>query len=337
MDTKDKIITYIQKHGPVSGRELAVHLGFTRQAINKHTKKLIQSGQILKSGITRGARYLIPQEPSQFEQPVSLKKKYLLKNLEEDVVCNEISLLMNLKDKLARNAYALFRYAFSEILNNAIEHSQSDRCSIVVSIDNFLLTFTIRDYGIGIFYSIADKFHLPNEITAMGELIKGKRTTMPDRHTGEGVFFSSKSGDVVQFKSHRICIVFDNQKKNVFVEEKRNSSGTEVIFKIKKNTRRKLDSIFKEYAPEDYEYRFEKTRVHVKLYQSDHISRSEARRLLAGLDSFQEIILDFKGVKSLGQGFADEIFRVFLKSHPYIKINVENLSDTLKPVIDHVS
>ncbi len=44
------------------------------------------------------------------------------------------------------------------------------------------------------------------------ELIKGKRTTMPDRHTGEGVFFTSKSGDEVNFRSHRIRIIFDNQK-----------------------------------------------------------------------------------------------------------------------------
>ncbi len=61
-----------------------------------------------------------------------------------------------------------------------------------------------------------------------------------------------------------------------------------------------MDSIFQEYAPEDYEYKFKKTRVYAKLYQNDYVSRSEARRLLAGLESFKEIILDFKGVKSLG-------------------------------------
>lgn len=171
----------------------------------------------------------------------------------------------------------------------------------------------------------------------MGELVKGKRTTMPERHSGEGVFFTSKVGDAVNFRSHKINLLFDNQRKDVFVKEKKNISGTEVIFNIKKNTRRKLASIFREYAPEDYEYKFEKTRVYVKLFQRDYVSRSEARRLVTGLESFQEIILDFKGIKTIGQGFADEIFRVFKKTHPTIKIKIENLNPVLKPIIDHVS
>ena len=60
------------------------------------------------------------------------------------------------------------------------------------------------------------------------------------------------------------------------------------------------------------------------------ISRSEARRLLLGLEKFKEIILDFKDVKKIGQGFADEIFRVFHNRHPNIVINTVNVSPTIK-------
>ncbi|GAG79718.1 unnamed protein product, partial [marine sediment metagenome] len=126
MKTKDKIIKYIQKHGAVSGKEISEHIGITRQAINKHIKKLLQSGLILKSGITRGAQYYIPQKPSQIRKSESLKRTYLLKNLAEDEVFNEFSILMNLSKNLTKNAFEIVRYVFNEILNNAIEHSQSD-------------------------------------------------------------------------------------------------------------------------------------------------------------------------------------------------------------------
>jgi uncharacterized protein (DUF1330 family) len=41
------------------------------------------------------------------------------------------------------------------------------------------------------------------------------------------------------------------------------------------------------------------------------VSRSQAKRLLARVDRFKIVILDFEGVNSIGQAFADEIFRVF--------------------------
>jgi hypothetical protein len=74
----------------------------------------------------------------------------------------------------------------------------------------------------------------------------------------------------------------------------------------------------------------------VKLFQKEYVSRSEARLLLAGLDRFKKIRLDFRGVKSMGQGFADEVFRVFLENHPDIEIKTENLSRALWTMVRHV-
>jgi hypothetical protein len=73
----------------------------------------------------------------------------------------------------------------------------------------------------------------------------------------------------------------------------------------------------------------------VRLFHQNYISRSEAKRLLYGLDKFKQITLDFKGVNSIGQGFADEIFRVFSDSHPNIELKVENISPALEPMIKH--
>ena len=159
---------------------------------------------------------------------------------------------------------------------------------------------------------------------------------MKAKHSGEGVFFTSKSGDMVFFRSHKITLTFDNIIQDTYAGESKYISGTEVVFKISPQSRKRLEGIFKQYAPEEFDYRFEKTRVLVKLFQPEYVSRSEAKRLLSGLEKFKEIILDLQGVKNLGQGFADEIFRVFLKQNPGKKINFENANPTIEYMIKHV-
>ncbi len=108
--------------------------------------------------------------------------------------------------------------------------------------------------------------HLLDERHSVLELSKGKFTTDPSRHTGEGIFFSSR--------------MFDD-------------------------------------------FGFTKTVVPVKLtqYGDDNlVSRSQAKRLLARIDRFKVVVFDFEGVDSIGQPFADEVFRVFAKKHPEIEI-----------------
>jgi len=69
----------------------------------------------------------------------------------------------------------------------------------------------------------------------------------------------------------------------------------------------------------------------VKLFRdrSAYISRSQAKRLLHALDRFKKIVLDFKGVSTVGQAFADEVFRVFAKAHPGIDIEPINATENV--------
>jgi len=324
---------YIKKKKSVSGSELTDSFGISRQALNKHLKALIQKRKVAKVGTTKGAVYKIARRASPKRH---FRKNYLLKNLEEDKVFAEIDLFLKLRKKLRENVFDIVNYAFTEILNNAIDHSRSKKCSVEVGLDQYSCNFKIRDLGIGIFYSVYSKLNLQDENSAVGELIKGKTTTAKEKHTGEGVFFTSKSGDNVAFRSHRTNLIFDNVKRDIIVEEKKFMNGTEVDFTVGRASSRLIDRIFKQYAPEAFDYKFEKTRVFVKLFQKEYISRSEAKRLLSGLDKFKEIVLDFIGVKALGQGFVDEVFRVFQKQHPDITIKIENLSPILASIIKHV-
>ena len=89
----------------------------------------------------------------------------------------------------------------------------------------------------------------------------------------------------------------------------------------------------------DEEIGFAKTIVAVALsadINDPHISRSQAKRLLMGLEKFKSIVLDFKGVPSVGPAFVDEIFRVFKNEHPNIKIHYFNQSKEVEIMIKRV-
>jgi hypothetical protein len=77
--------------------------------------------------------------------------------------------------------------------------------------------------------------------------------------------------------------------------------------------------------------------MRVTLLRRDYVSRSEARRLLANLEKFSEIVLDFRDAISVGQGFADEVFRVFARRHPGIRISTENTNAVIDAMIRHVA
>lgn len=288
----------------------------------------------MRSGTTRGARYwLASRAPAAAVVARSLRTR----GLDEDRVWEDLATHLNLRRVLRPNVEAITRYAFTEMLNNAIEHSESDRCTVRFSLEPGAVSFEVRDPGIGVFHSIASKLHLANEEAALIELLKGRTTTMREAHTGEGIFFTSRVADRFVLRSHRIQIEWNSAREDVFVSKRRFLAATDVRFEVQRDTRRRLEDVFREFAPEDYDFRFQKTKVLVKLLRQDYVSRSEARRLLANLEKFSEIVLDFRDVQSVGQSFADEVFRVFARRYPTIVISTENTNPVLDAMIRHVA
>ena len=223
-----------------------------------------------------------------------------------------------------------FTFAFSEMFNNAIEHSSSKIIGVEVALRGKKLSFMIEDSGVGAFRNIMKKRNLHSEIEAIQDLLKGKTTTMPKSHSGEGIFFTSKSADLFLLDSfgYQLSVsAKDTNVRNVPIVKR----GTRVIFEIAVDSQRHLTDVFRKYTnlTKDSDYGFDKTEIRVKLYTMGgiHISRSQARRILSGLDKFQIILLDFDQVPVVGQAFADEIYRVFQNSHPNITIQEENMSE----------
>ncbi|MGH8554815.1 MAG: STAS-like domain-containing protein [Gammaproteobacteria bacterium] len=334
MDAKGRILAYLARRESAAGGELRAHLGISRQALSVHVRSLVEAGEVVRTGTARGARYMLRDRAP---AAAVVSRALHTRVLDEGRVWDQVAVALNLRRALRPNVDAIAHYAFTEMLNNAIEHSEADRCSIRCSFDPGTLSFEVRDPGIGVFHSIASKLRLEDEQRALIELLKGRTTTMREAHTGEGIFFTSRAADRFVLRSHQIQVEWSRAKDDVFVSRLRYLEGTKVCFAIQCSSRRRLEDVFGRFAPEEYDFRFEKTRVLVKLLQRDFVSRSEARRLLANLERFREIVLDFRDVKSMGQGFADEVFRVFARRHPEISITTGNTNSVIDAMIRHVA
>lgn len=264
-------------------------------------------------------------------------KIYQNKELEEQTALDEIEKYLFNKIKMSDQARSIFGFSFAEMMNNAIEHSKSKRIRVEVFIQDKLLVCSIEDFGIGAFSNIKNKNNLPSEVEAARELLKGKITTEAKNHTGQGIFFTSKMTDQFIIKSHKNAIIVKNEKKPITTIENlsKHARGTSVFFTIDKNTHRHTSTIFSKYAESEVGG-FNTTEVLIKLYtKADYlVSRSQARRIVSNLEKFSKVILDFSDVKNIGQGFSDEIFRVFANKHPDIELSPINTSPDVKFMID---
>lgn len=334
---KDLILREFKRSDVIKSSQLASKCGISRQAIHRHLSELVREGRIVKQGSSRRTTSYILNRPSVlskvWKNQKRFTKKMMVRGLKEDAVLKDMETSAGLLKEFPQRAKTNFKYAFTEMLNNAIDHSRSKFVKVEVSANSGRYSFVVADGGVGIFKNICDKKGLADELEAIQDLTKGKQTTMPERHSGEGIFFTSKIADRFVIESHKKRLTFDNAKGDIFIEDIRFKRGTKVFFEQSSDTRKNLEGLFRQYAGENF--KFSKTRVTVKLYtEADlYVSRSEAKRLLHAMENFEEIELDFRGVQTIGQAFADEIFRVFKIEHPEIVIRSVNCNENVEFMI----
>ncbi|MBC8464959.1 MAG: ATP-binding protein [Parcubacteria group bacterium] len=334
--TKEHILQEISRKGRVKSSELAALFGVSRQYVSRVLSLLVKERRIIKVGSTRSAFYTTEEYLKKHKglEHVSYTKTFVNKGLEEHVVFEMVRRNLHAIDTLPENIRSIVEYAFSEMLNNAIEHSQSAKIKVFVSVNATELTFTIDDFGIGVFRNIMRKRGLKSEIEAIQDLLKGKMTTAPKLHSGEGIFFTSKAGDEFLLDSYGHQFIANNVIKDLFVKKvKGQRQGTRVTFRINTHATYHLNDIFQRYTNigEDSDYGFDKTEVHVWLYALGgvHISRSQARRVLSGLETFKVVVMDYDRIPTVGQAFADEVYRVFAHKRPDIEIQDIHMNEAV--------
>jgi hypothetical protein len=330
MELKEKIIQLAREKKEIRSRDIVDKYHISRQYASRFLKELVNEKRLIKFGSTLKSFYLLPENAKTFGDRITKKLKN--KDLEEFEVLKSIERKTPMLSFLTDNVRSIFDYAFSEMLNNAIEHSKAPNIELEIVKGNNLV-FHVRDFGIGVFRSVLTKKKLKNELEAVHELLKGKTTTAPKAHSGEGIFFTSKVADIFYLESYNYRLTIDNLLQDVFLEEiKPSKKGTHVYFQINLQSEKHMSDIFKQYQSDPEEMAFDKTEIYVKLYTygTIHVSRSQARRLLTNLEKFKVVVLDFDKVPSVGQAFADEIFRVFPEKYPQTKIEAINMNKTVE-------
>jgi DNA-binding transcriptional MerR regulator len=290
--------------------------------------RLFEVGPVLRALEMRSkARHPAYATVAALTEAPSWQKEYPLNDLKEDLVLEELKKDLNLD--MSCGAADIFPYAFTEMLNNAIDHSEGKFVKVRYWRNSDYWAFEIIDDGVGVFHKISNKFKLESPIESIGELTKGKRTTSPEGHSGEGIFFTSKSVDLFELASNGLEWQVDNSLSDFTVIYKEINVGTRVFCSIAIDTLRRIENVFREFS---IDHDFVLTRPVVKLFEhgTKFVSRSEAKRILAGLEKFQEIELDFQKVESVGQGFVDEVFRVWTSHYPEKKIIPINMNPSVE-------
>jgi len=326
-----RILRDVKHHPADIAKHISKIFSITPQAVFRHIKRLEDEDRLASTGKGKGKRYSL----GDFREYKSLFR--LSDNFTESAVWrNNYSFIFA---ELAENIVDICHYGFTEMVNNAIDHSGGTNIYIRAERSSDHIVIAIIDDGEGIFKRIKRLCELNDEREALLELSKGKLTTDPDNHTGEGIFFTSRVFDAFNIVSKGIEFRHNDTDKFDWVIDSsipENEFGTSVYMRLKRNTGRTIESVFNEFSSGPDEYQFNKTVIPVRLAQYENeklVSRSQAKRLLVRIEKFQYVIFDFAGVSTIGQAFADEIFRVYAARHPEINLLPVNMEENVKKMI----
>ncbi len=311
------IISKVAKYPDDIAKRVAARFEISRQAVNQHLQRLVAERVLSASGATRNKSYrlrVLRKWEKNYEINASLT--------ESDVWVDDIRPLLG---DMPDNMLDIWDYGFTEMFNNVLDHSGSDQASVFFMENAAQMYVVIVDNGVGIFKKIQTELKLLDERHAPLELAKGKFTTDPENHSGQGIFFTSRMFDYFAIMSRGVYFSNDSKEQEYWMAKMGQSvSGTAVWMLLNKHVKRTAKKIFDQFTSGD-DYGFTKTVVPVQLaeYGDDKlVSRSQAKRLLVRIDRFDTVIFDFSEVVGIGQAFADEIFRVFARRHPEIKLEV---------------
>ncbi|NNC10966.1 DUF4325 domain-containing protein [Planctomonas sp. JC2975] len=240
---------------------------------------------------------------------------------------------------IPQNAHGILAYAVTEMVNNAIDHSSGTLVEVSAAVSDRIIDVRIADDGVGAFETIRKGHGLPDAGAALVELTKGKRTTAPDRHAGEGLFFTLRAVDYATVSANGYVLAASQAEgTDRFASGSSRNAGTVVTLRLHLDTDRGLTSVFEQFAPVDEDglggFTRTEPRISLVTYSGDFISRSEAKRFAAGLEKFETVTLDFEGLDLIGQGFADELFRVWQRDHPEVELKVAGASRGVRLMID---
>ena len=321
------------KHHP---RDLSKHIAnlfqISTQAASNHIRKLEQEGSLASTGTGRGKAYFLGDNRS-YSRLFDLNEDFT----EDRAWRDHFAFIF---DDIPENVHDICYYGFTEMVNNAIDHSEGTDVHISVKRNEQYITIIIIDDGEGIFRRIKRLCNLVDERQSILELSKGKLTTDPENHSGEGVFFTSRMFDNFDIDSMGLSFTHDDSVSYDLMVDSQvmntSSKGTMVFMRIARDSKRDMQAVFDSFTDGPDDFQFNKTIIPLKLATYDNeklISRSQAKRVLARVERFTNVVFDFEDVPAVGQAFADEIFRVYASKNPNINLLPLNMNEAVSKMV----
>jgi len=317
----ERVRRLVEARGEVRNRDVVASLHVSPATAHRFLHALVTGGVLERRGRGRAARY----------QLRAIRRRFRRAGLDEHRAWEEITAGIARIRPLPPDVSRSLAYAASEILNNAVDHSKGRTVDVAVRFERGGATVTtIADDGVGVFRRLCDDFGFATPGDAILQLEKGKLTSDPSRHSGEGLFFSSKAVTRFRLESQETAWIVDNDIRDSGIGPSDVRRGTRVQLEVVPGHMRRLEDVFAAYT-DPATLRFTRTRTTVKLAGLGHtlVSRSEAKRLVTRLTDFEHVTLDFSGVEVVGQGFCDEVFRVFARAHPKIELEPVGMNDAV--------
>jgi len=309
---------------------VAQRLGVTRRTANKALQRLVELQWLAREGSKNRPRF----KPGLLRQ---VAQRYTLAGLEEDIPWSrDFAPFFNLPREVNR----MTQHAFCELLNNAVDHSEGTSVTVSLRQTQSHVQLLVSDDGRGVFDKIHEAFSLDDPTLAMLELSKGKLTSQPQRHTGRGLFFTSKLADIFDLHANERAFQRREWEGGGWTPGRALlRQGTSVYAAIALDTTRTLDGVLRAYSADGQGMAFERTVVPLRLITSTASgleSRAQARRVTARLNQFRRAEVDFSGVTNIGHGFADELFRVFAIQQPAFELVPVNMSPEVATMVESI-
>lgn len=324
-----RALEIIAADGRRAGTRLAQALGVSRQVANGYLQAMVLDGLLEAEGTTSARVYRL-------KTLAIADESFPRKGLEEDLVWRELGGPL-MKD-LPNNVRNIWYYGATEMINNAIDHSGAQNVRISIQRNGLWTEVIVSDTGEGIFAKIQRAFGLHDPRESILELAKGKLTTAPEAHTGEGIFFTSRAMDQFEIESHHLRFKHALRTEDTISEQCTDTPGTRVRMRLANHSERELREVLDSHSDPD-DFTFDRTVVPLRLAQYEGeklVSRSQAKRVSHRFDRFKRVELDFSGISEIGQAFADELFRVFVRTHPEIRITPVNTEPAVANMIKRV-
>jgi len=312
----------------ITSSEVAAAAGVTRQAAHYHLSRMVKAGLLVTEGARRSSSYRLKAQHS---------SKYELAGLSENEVWGEQRLAFRSIDPDildTPNLMKILNFAFTEMVNNAIDHSLGSTLHVRWYLSQEQVAFEIDDDGVGAFASIRQSRELEDDFQAVGELSKGRQTTDPAHHSGLGIFFTSRMVDKFSISSNQLVWTVNNEIDDYAIGWlDRPRTGTLVRCEIRRDTPITPQEIYDQLS-DPVTSRFNRTTIQVALFrEGDFVSRTEAKLIGTRLEGFEVVELDFADIEQIGQGFADELFRVWVSEHAASRLVPVNANPAVMAMI----